>query len=107
MSTASSSAGVAAPYLLPYATGNEGLRWRMEILVGCISCQGATGSSYWILLYVASAMENGEDNSPPESTLQGTLETLLYTVVLCQWTMENGERNSEICGVPPLRGSEA
>ena len=79
----------------------------MEILVSCTGCQGATGSSYWILLYVASAMENGEGNSPPESTLRGMLVIVPYTVVLCQWTMENGERNSEICGVPPLRGSEA
>ena len=97
----------AAPYLLPYGIGNEGRQWRMEILVSFSSCQGATGSSYWILLYVASAMENGKGNSPPESTLQGTLVTVLYTVVLWQWTMENGERNSKICGVPPLRGSEA
>ena len=65
-----------------------------------------------LLLYLASnqgssPMDNGEDGVQQLPTLQGTLETLLYTVVLCQWTMENGERNSEICGVPPLRGSEA
>ena len=52
-------------------------------------------------------MENGEDGQQQLPTLRGTLVTVLYTVVLCQWTMENGEWNSEICGVPPLRGSEA
>ena len=68
---------------------------------------GATGSSYWILLCVASAMENGKGNLAHLSTLQGMRVTVLYTVVLCQWTMENEEWNSKICGVPPLRGSEA
>ena len=55
----------------------------------------------------SSPKENGEDGVQQLPTLRGTLVTVLYTVVLCQWTMENGERNSEICGVPPLRGSEA
>ena len=55
----------------------------------------------------SSPMENGEDGVQQLPTLRGVQVIVPYTVVLCQWTMENGERNSEICGVPPLRGSEA
>jgi len=79
----------------------------MEILVSCTGCQGATGSSYWILLCVASAMENGEGELPRPSRLRGTLVIVFYTVVLRQWTMENGDRQTKKCRVPSLRGSEA
>ena len=65
-----------------------------------------------LLLYLASnqgssPMENGEDGQQQLPTLQGTLVIVPYTVVLCQWTMENGERNSKIGRVPSLRGAEA
>ena len=79
----------------------------MEILVSCTSCQGATGSSYWILLYVASAVENGEGELQQLPRLRGTLVVVPYTVVRTQWTMENGDRQTKKCRVPSLRGSEA
>ena len=52
-------------------------------------------------------MENGEDGVQQLPRLQGTLEGLFYTVVLRQWTMENGDTQTKKCRVPSLRGSEA
>ena len=75
--------------------------------MSCTSCQAATGSLYLTSALESSAMENGEGELPPESRLRGTLVIVFYTVVLRQWTMENGDRQTKKCRVPSLRGSEA
>ena len=66
-----------------------------------------TDSLYLTSASGSSAMENGEDGVQRLPRLQGTLEGLFYTVVLRQWTMENGDRQTKKCRVPSLRGSEA
>ena len=66
-----------------------------------------TDSLYLTSALGSSAMENGEDGVPQQSRLRGTLVIVFYTVVLRQWTMENGDRQTKKCRVPSLRGSEA
>ena len=75
--------------------------------MSCVSCQGATGSLYLTSALGSSAMENGEGELPRQSRLRGALVIVFYTVVLRQWTMENGDTQTKKCRVPSLRGSEA
>ena len=67
----------------------------------------ATGSLYLTSALGSSAMENGEDASQRLPRMWGTLVILFYTVVLRQWTMENGDTQTKKCRVPSHRGSEA
>ena len=67
----------------------------MEILVSCTSCQGATGSLYLTSALGSSAVENGEDGVQRLPSPRRTLEGLFYSVVLRQWTMENGDTQTK------------
>ena len=75
--------------------------------MSCTSCQAATGSLYLTSALGSSAVENGEDGVQQLPTLRGTLVIVFYTVVLSQWTMENGDRQTKKCRVPSKRGAEA
>ena len=67
----------------------------------------STGSLYLTSALGSSAMENGEDGVQRLPTLRGMRVIVFYTVVLRQWTMENGDTQTKKCRVPSLRGSEA
>ena len=54
-------------------------------------------------------MESGEGTPRRHPTLQGVREALHYIGVLnlYQWTMENGDENTELHAVTSGRGAEA
>ena len=63
---------------------------------------------WWAGLW-AMEMDNGTGGQQPHPTLQGVRGALHYIGVLnlYQWTMENGDENTELHAVTSGRGAEA
>ena len=63
----------------------------------------------WLVGPLPMEMESGEGTPQQRPTLQGVRGALHYIGVLnlYQWTMENGDENTELHAVTSGRGAEA